>query len=116
MNDLQIRLVKFSVDVSEQTDDFYEKPQLESAVKQLNRATSSVGANYSEAQSASSRKDFHNKLRIALKEAREAEYWLLVLYEKLHQEAIEQLAIEAESIIKILTTIAIKTDPNKSHP
>lgn len=115
MNELQLRLMRFSVNVSNQTDGLYKKPQLESVIKQLNRAASSVGANYSEAQSASSKKDFHNKVRIALKEAREAEYWLLFLYEKLHQDPFVKLVEETESIIKILTTIARKTDPNKSH-
>ena len=52
MNELQTRLVKFSVNVSNQTDGFYNQPALKSVVNQLNRAASSIGANYSEAQAA----------------------------------------------------------------
>ena len=115
MNDLQLRLMRFSVSVSNHTDGLYKKPQLEPVVKQLNRSASSVGANYSEAQSASSKKDFHNKVRIALKEARESEYWLLFLYEKLQEDPFAKLVEEAVSIIKILTTIARKTDPDEAH-
>ena len=115
MNELQIRLMKFSVSVSNLTDGLYKKPQFESFIKQLNRSASSIGANYSEAQAASSKKDFHNKVRIALKEARESEYWMFILYEKLRDNKIVELLEEVEVLIKILTTIARKTDPDESH-
>ena len=48
--------------------------------KQLLRSGTSIGANISEAQYASSRKDFLNKLYIALKESAETLYWLELLY------------------------------------
>jgi four helix bundle protein len=44
--------------------------------KQLFRSGTSIGANVREAQSAQSDKDFLHKLEIALKEARETQYWL----------------------------------------
>jgi len=115
MNELQKRLLNFSVKISNETDGLYNRPQLESVIKQLNRSASSIGANYSEAQSASSKKDFHNKVRIALKEARESEYWILFLYEKLRDDKYVELVEEAEVLVKILTTIARKTDPHKKH-
>ena len=115
MNELQLRLVSFTVKVSNQIDGLYNQPNLKPVAQQLNRAASSIGANYSEAQSASSRKDFHNKVRIALKEARESEYWLEFLHQKLSNSSLADLKLEAETIIKILTTIARKTDPDKSH-
>ncbi len=115
MNELQVRLLKFSVKISNETDGLYKKPNLESVIKQLNRSASSIGANYSEAQSASSKKDFHNKVRIALKEARESEYWIFFLYEKLREDRFVKLLEEGEILIKILTTIARKTDPDQNH-
>ncbi len=116
MNDLQLKLVRFSVQVNNLTEGLYKYPALKSMVNQLNRSASSIGANYSEAQSASSRKDFHNKVRIALKEARESEYWLLILVEKRKdQKEFNDLLDESVVIIKILTVIARKTDPDKSH-
>src|SRR5260370_40828423 len=39
----------------------------------------SVGANFEEAQGAESRLDFAHKLQLALKELREATYWLRVI-------------------------------------
>ena len=46
---------------------------------QLLRSGTSVGANYEEAQAAESKDDFTPKLQIALKEIREANYWLRLL-------------------------------------
>ncbi|RKY47077.1 MAG: four helix bundle protein [Candidatus Neomarinimicrobiota bacterium] len=48
---------------------------------QLLRSGTSIGANVYEAQCAASRKDFNNKLTIALKEANETHYWLKLINE-----------------------------------
>ena len=48
-------------------------------ISQLVRAGTSIGANYSEANGASSRKDFANKIFICKKEAIETKYWLRML-------------------------------------
>jgi four helix bundle protein len=47
--------------------------------EQLFRSATSVGANAFEARSAESRADFIHKMQVALKEARETLYWLLVV-------------------------------------
>ena len=47
-----------------------------SAVNQMERATTSVGANIREANYAHGKADFIAKLQIALKESHEAEYWM----------------------------------------
>ena len=48
-------------------------------VSQLVRSGSSIGANYSEADEASSKKDFINKITIAKKETKETKYWLRII-------------------------------------
>jgi four helix bundle protein len=48
-------------------------------IEQLIRAVTSIGANYTEANGASSRKDFRNKIFICKKEAMETKYWLRIL-------------------------------------
>src|SRR5438132_1187390 len=48
-------------------------------VKQLVRASGSVGANYIEGNEALSKKDFRFRLRISRKEAKESVYWLRLL-------------------------------------
>lgn len=45
-------------------------------ISQLIRSATSIGANYMEANGASSKKDFRNKISISRKEARETKYWL----------------------------------------
>lgn len=47
-----------------------------SIVNQLERSATSIGANIHEANYAQSRADFISKLKIALKECYESEYWL----------------------------------------
>lgn len=46
---------------------------------QLTASGTSVGANYFEAEAASSRKDFENFFRYALKSANETKFWLALL-------------------------------------
>ena len=48
-------------------------------INQLLRCATSIGANYMEANGASSKKDFRNKITICLKEAKETQYWLRLL-------------------------------------
>ncbi len=48
-------------------------------ISQLVRSATSIGANYCEANGASSKKDFTNKIHICKKEAKETMYWLRIL-------------------------------------
>ena len=58
----------------------YLKEQRETIIcNQIGRAGTSIGANIHEAQYAQGKADFISKLQIALKEANETSYWLLLL-------------------------------------
>ena len=58
----------------------YLKEQRETIIcNQIGRAGTSIGANIHEAQYAHGKTDFVSKLQIALKEANETSYWLLLL-------------------------------------
>ena len=46
----------------------------------LIRSATSIGANYLEANNASSKKDFTNKIFICKKESEETKYWLKILF------------------------------------
>ena len=48
-------------------------------INQLVRAGTSIGANYMEANGASSKQDFRNKIFICKKEAQETKHWLRML-------------------------------------
>ncbi|MGE5363632.1 MAG: four helix bundle protein [Bacteroidota bacterium] len=81
--------------------------------KQLLRSGTSIGANTREASAAQSRKDFISKLSIALKEARETEYWLSLLKES-HMVELDyaNYLIKVNELILILTSI-IKTSQER---
>lgn len=80
-------------------------------VVQLVRAVTSITANLSEADAGISRKDFVNKVTIAVKEARETLYWLQLLTESGYiKPAVSQsLMQEGEEITKILAKIKINS-------
>ncbi len=62
---------------------------------QLIKSATSLGANYEESQAGSSRPDFKNKVKIALRETRESNYWLRVI------EALnDSKSIELEVLLK----------------
>lgn len=78
--------------------------------KQLLRSGTSIGANVSEAQSASTKKDFIYKLSISLKEARESQFWLKLLKETeiLNYQEYESLNRDCDELERLLTS-SIKT-------
>lgn len=81
--------------------------QLEPILKQLLRSGTSIGANVHEAQGAITKKDFINKLQISLKEAKESEYWINLLYKTdiLNSEQFQSLENDCKELIKLLTSI-----------
>ncbi|OGB73767.1 hypothetical protein A3K24_02985 [candidate division Kazan bacterium RIFCSPHIGHO2_01_FULL_44_14] len=72
-------------------------------IVQLVRSATSVGANMMEASESVSKRDFVNRLSIALKEAKESRYWIKLLAVT-HSE-VESLLVESDEIVKILATI-----------
>jgi four helix bundle protein len=83
-------------------------------VDQLNDAAGSIGANLEEAQAAESKKDFIHKNGLALKEAREARYWLRLAYARerpLRAEATLHID-EASELVAIISAIILKAKSN----
>ena len=78
---------------------------------QVLRSGTSIGANVAEAQYAQSTKDFVSKLRIALKEANETEYWLRLLEACgiVAAEETKPLIGDVKEIQRILTAIVNTT-------
>ena len=73
--------------------------------KQLLKSGTSIGANVSEAQNSESKPDFIHKMKIAAKEAHEAEYWLLLCKYSSHYPTNDILLQDVTSIIKVLSKI-----------
>ncbi len=72
-------------------------------VKQVVRASGSVGANYIEANEALGKKDFCMRIRICRKEAKESRYWLRLL--DTHED--ESLEVERNRLIQESTEIML---------
>jgi len=77
---------------------------------QLAKCSSSMGANYEEAQGASSRKDFLHKVAISHREAKETNYWLRVVKgaEIDDSKELDYLINESRELKKILGSIVGK--------
>ena len=107
---LDERMIDFSVKVIRFTENL---PKSNSGIyfsDQIMRSVSSAVLNYSEAQSAESRKDFIHKVKVSLKELRET-YSGLRIIEKLSEnenENIIGIIRENNELISILVT-SIKT-------
>lgn len=79
--------------------------------KQLLRSGTSIGANLREANEGYSRKDFLAKVYISLKEARESEYWLELLWRTsyIDDDQYNEIQNHCGELCKILTSIAKTT-------
>lgn len=77
--DLEERTIKFAEAIIDLCKSIPQNHITISLLNQLIRAATSIGANYAEANGASSKKDFKNKIFICKKEARETKYWLRLL-------------------------------------
>ncbi|MCL2176762.1 MAG: four helix bundle protein [Firmicutes bacterium] len=83
--------------------------------KQLLKSATSVGANVAEAQHATSKKDFANKMAIASKEANETKYWLELLRETdyLTDEQFDSIYKDCIEIVKLLVSIVKNSNTSK---
>ncbi|HBH45960.1 MAG: four helix bundle protein [Candidatus Jacksonbacteria bacterium RIFOXYC2_FULL_44_29] len=80
-------------------------------LKQLIRSGTSVGASYMEANGASSKKDFRNKIHICKKEAMETKYWLRMLAQadENFKDDYRSLWQEAQELSMIFGKIAVNS-------
>ena len=106
--DLEERTAKFGEEIVKFTKTFKKDPIILSILVQLTRSGTSVGANYCEANGASSKKDFINKIYICKKEAKETKYWLRILAMAVPEkvEKCRDLWREAQELTLIFSKIA----------
>ena len=79
--------------------------------KQLLRSGPAIGALAREAEQAESKSDFVHKMAIALKEANETKYWILLLRETgyLNANEAESIINDNTELLKLLTSIINST-------
>ena len=81
-----------------------------SLVNQLERSSTSIGANIHEANYAASKADFINKFHIALKECCETEYWIEMLAgsnainEQTSKDLLQKCGVFRRMLVKSITT------------
>lgn len=114
--DLEKRTTKFSEEIivflKELKKDSINLP----LISQLVRAATSVGANYFEANGASSKKDFRNKIYICKKESKESAYWIQLIAKANPDKGDEcrKLWKEAHELTLIFSKIAATASKNEN--
>ena len=77
--DLEERTAKFGENAIDFVKNLRETTVNKPLISQLVRSATSIGANYMEANQASSKKDFKNKIHICRKESNETKHWLRMI-------------------------------------
>jgi len=105
--DLEERTSEFGEDIIEFCMSIKYNPVSDPIVKQLIRSATSIGANYMEANGASSKKDFKNKIHICKKESQETKYWLRMVAKCIpdKEEKIKTLWNETQELTLIFGKI-----------
>ena len=114
--DLETRTIKFSGDVLVFVRKIKRDVINNPLIGQLVRSATSIGANYCEANGASSRKDFKNKIYICKKECKETKYWLEIIARANteHQEQCRILWKEAQELTMIFSKIILTLEKKES--
>ena len=113
-NDLLQRTFKFGIDTIKFSRNLPNYPEYRLVRYQLLKACTSIGANYEESQAGSSKKDFRNKVRISLREVRESNYWLRIVYalEDIESDDLKRLLQESVELKNILGAILKNSEDN----
>lgn len=106
--DLEERTKKFSKNMIHFIRKIKTNDLNRNIISQLIRSATSVGANYHEANAASSKNDFRNKIHICRKEIQETEYWLDLLEEASPgcKNTIKDVRKEAHELVLIFSKIS----------
>lgn len=102
--DFSLRIISYSEELTSQRKYILSN--------QLLRSATSIGANCKEAQNAESKADFIHKLKIAMKEADETEYWLFLCDAHANYPDCKNYLNDLSGIIKLLNKI-ISTSKRK---
>lgn len=104
--DLEERTFKFSKDIIGLVIGLPRNDITKPIIYQLTKSGTSVAANYCEANEASSKRDFKNKISICKKEAHETKYWLRLIKECFQDnEELNRIKQEAQELILIFSAI-----------
>lgn len=110
-SELQNRLIDFSVEIINLSENLKNKRVAYHLADQITRSGTSAALNYGEARSGESLKDFLHKMKVALKELRETDTCLRILFKaglcKSDNQVLE-LIDESDQLISIFVK-SVKT-------
>ena len=110
-SEIRIRAKSFAIKLLDVCEKIESKNGKGVLINQMIRSATSIGANAHEANYASSKADFINKLQIALKECYETEYWIDMLFsakcisESIAKELLNDCGIIRRMLVKSITTV-----------
>lgn len=109
-NVVDIKAVEFGICIVKVCRYLQEQKSEYVLSKQLLRSGTAIGALVKESEFAESKADFIHKLSIALKEANETKYWLLLLVKSNYFEdkAYQSIDEECKALIRLLVSIIKK--------
>ena len=115
--DLEERTAKFGEDIIELCQHIEKDVITKPIISQVVRSGTSIGANYMEANAASSRKDFRNKIFLCKKEIQETKHWLRMLAKCLpdKKEEIRILWQECQELTLIFQKITSSLNKPKNE-
>ena len=114
--DLQERLIGFAVRVMNVVEALPDNRIGNHVAGQLLRSGTAPAPNYGEAQSAESRRDFIHKMKLSLKELREAGVWLLMIQRKPliePRQTLVAMITECNELVSIFVACIRTAEKNK---
>ena len=106
ISDLSEKFISLAIDTIRFCKSIPRSVESEIIVKQLIRSATSIGANYQESQKSYSRKEFFQKISLALKEANESQYWITILKRLNYKTNV--IENDIDEAVKILSSIISK--------
>ncbi|HHE40796.1 MAG TPA: four helix bundle protein [Candidatus Cloacimonetes bacterium] len=109
--DLDERTAKFGEGIIQFAKTIPQSPITLPLITQLVKTGTSVGANYSEADCAESKKDFEHKIGICKKESKETKHWLRMISKAAPEcrDKAKELWKETHEFNLIFSSIIIKS-------
>lgn len=112
--DLEKRTALFGEAVIELCLELPPTPVASPLITQFVRSSTSIGANYCEADDAESKADFRHKISLCRKEARETQHWCRMLAKACEPRSTDLRALwkEARELHLIFARVVRTTDAN----
>jgi len=114
--DLEERVEKFGENIIDFIKSIKPDDINRPLIRQIIKSGTSVGANYLEANEASSKRDFRNKIFISKKESNETKHWLRMITKANPEKRNEAKILwqEAHELTLIFGKIVKSCEPNKT--